>query len=308
MKRTCKELLLIVIMAFVLTGCVKAKEEPEPTPGIQQTVTIVKEEQSNEIPQITEAPLKAEEPKEAEASEKVEISEAEEECAEDNTDWSAYYEKFMETPMQDIYGKNIQMDSIIELQGIEMSFSIADMDGLNYSAIGFGDYVYEIYKTKEKTYACSLIDGERNWKMMTNTEDYAVNASTSDLFNSFSGTAGSFTEVSDAPISSIMELKSYEGSVQEDVLCDVLRCEITTLEYKPQVTLYIIRDTGKLHHMDMDIVLDEKQVSYKIYYKEIEALEIPLEARVAPESTVEELVQLQSDVLMAYSASVSQQN
>lgn len=43
-----------------------------------------------------------------------------------------------------------------------------------------------------------------------------------------------------------------------------------------------------------------------MYYKELDEIEIPLEARGAPEGTVEDLNQLQNDVITAYSASISQ--
>lgn len=297
-----KRIYIIAIMtgtiALAFSGCGKREKEPEVTPGIQQTVTIVKEE-TKDMPKETEAPVKEEV---TESQEMPEVTES----TEEETDWASYYEAFMETPLQDIYGKNIKMDSIIDVQGVEMKFSMADMDGVNFSGIGFGDYWFEMYTTPENIYACSLIDGKRNWKMAENSKENEAAVTSSGLFNNLSGMAGSFTEVSEEPISSIMELKSYEGSIQEDVLCDILHCEISALEYKPQVDLYIIRETGRLHHMDMDIVLQGQQVSYKIYYKEIEEVEIPLEARVAPEGTVEEMVQLQNDVLIAYSTSVSQ--
>ena len=76
---------------------------------------------------------------------------------------------------------------------------------------------------------------------------------------------GNSDEVADVPISSIMQLQSYGGCVQEDVLCDVLNCQITSLEYKPQVVLYIIRETGKLHHMDMDILFNQTVYQFRIF-------------------------------------------
>ena len=290
-RKAYKTIGLITVLLFILGGCGQKEEEKETIKEINQEVTIATPEPIVETPEPTAEPEK-------------EIVNTD--ISDDTTDWDAYYRAFMETSLQDIYGKNVKMDCKINTQGMDMSMSIAEIGDVNYTSIGFGEYIYEMYTTKEKIYACSLIDEKRNWKSVINGEDTADGISGLNLFGDTSMLGGNSDEVADVPISSIMQLQSYGGCVQEDVLCDVLNCQITSLEYKPQVVLYIIRETGKLHHMDMDIEKNGIEMSYEVYYKELDEIEIPLEARVAPEGTVEDLNQLQNDVITAYSASISQ--